>query len=182
MPHTAPECTCAAIRKHFDTEWSPTSEEPHHGDCPSAVVMPKAVSQIRFAPYSDWVVVKLDTLPQMTDGKHGAQLHRPWRIADWTAYARVIAIGPGARDPKTGVRIPIDDLMINDHVVLEWRPSHEKEAIERICGDRTVLLRAHEIVGVVEDETPTMERMLDQMKCEDRACEASGAQDGGGPA
>jgi chaperonin GroES len=98
-----------------------------------------------FTPYADWVLVKLDELPKMTAGG----LHRPDRIADWTAYGRVLAVGPGKLNER-GVRIPTD-LNAGERVVFDWRPSHEEGTVRRLFGPRTLLLRADEIAGVVED-------------------------------
>jgi co-chaperonin GroES (HSP10) len=109
-----------------------------------------------FRPAADWIVVQADPLPEVVGGGKiimpGRQGVSVWRKFDWTAYGTVLAVGPGARDAATGQRIPIDEPKVGDRVIWEYRPSNDKEAINRLCGERTILLRAGEISAIIESE------------------------------
>jgi len=101
----------------------------------------------RFIPCDDRLVVQLDPLSKTTAS---GLVQLPDRIAEWTAYGTVIAVGPGARD-RHGNRVPLD-LVVGDRVVFDWRPSHEELAMAKYFGPRTILLKEDEIVGVIEDD------------------------------
>jgi co-chaperonin GroES (HSP10) len=110
---------------------------------------------VTFRPAADWIVVQADPLPDVVGdskiimpGRRGVSI---WRKFDWTAYGTVLAVGPGPRD-ATGERIPIDEPKVGDRVIWEYRPSNDKEAINRLCGERTILLRASEISAIIESE------------------------------
>ncbi len=112
---------------------------------------PRMKTQQQLTPAGDWIVVRQDDL--ITETSSGIQLIQ--READWTAFGVVVSVGPGARGRK-GDRVAIDDPKAGDRVVYEWRPSNEEKAMARLCGDRTILLRADEIVAVLEDEGPAV--------------------------
>lgn len=153
---------CARVAPNFNPRMEPEADG-HVADCPwhspDKAAAIREARMMTFAPYGDGVVVKQDPLRTHW---YNSGLIRAQRIADWTAYGRVLAVGPGPRDPDTGVRIA-PDIKVGDHVLFDWRPSHEEDAVNRICGDRTILLRSDECLAVIEEcDEPAPMRCIDE--------------------
>lgn len=95
----------------------------------------------------DWILVRVEPPADKTDsGLHLA------RMADfaWTEYGEVLAIGNGVRDPKTGIRKPVDGVAVGDRIVFSHRPSNDKMGTEALWGKGAQLMRLAQIDGVVD--------------------------------
>lgn len=114
---------------------------------PDARPMMTAVNADRFAPYDDRLVAVAD---KPTDRYGELWLPEKRNSHVWTVYGRVVAVGSGRR-LSDGTRAPMA-VRVGDRIVWSYRPSREEQTMREMFGDRAILLREAEVLGVVEDD------------------------------
>ena len=102
------------------------------------------ISTNRLHPVADQVVVELEELPTTTES---GLIHLPAdsRKFDYV-FARVIAVGPGARTRKNGALIPME-LKVGDRVVLGRYIGADFE----FGGKKYRIMKEENIYAVVEE-------------------------------
>lgn len=113
---------------------------------PDAVSMMTAEHAADFAPYDDRLVAVAD---KAVDRLRGLWLPDKRNTGfEWTCYGTVVAVGIGSR-LRDGTRRPLD-VKVGDRIVWSYRPSREEQTITQMFGDRAILIRESEVLGVME--------------------------------
>lgn len=100
-------------------------------------------------PLNDWVLLQLDPLPE--EQKVGS-IFVPDSGAERVRTARVVSVGPGRRNPKTGERIPF--FVVPGMKVAFFREHLEHQQGRQILArleDGYGLIRAMDVLGEVVD-------------------------------
>jgi chaperonin GroES len=105
---------------------------------------------MKFRPLHDRVVVRrLDE-----DEKTAGGIIIPDSAKEKPSQGEVIAVGPGARDEKTGQVHPLD-VKVGDRVIFgKWSGTEVK-----IEGEELLIMRESDIMGVLEDSAKSSKKV-----------------------
>jgi chaperonin GroES len=104
---------------------------------------------MKFRPLGDRVVVR--RIEEETKTSGGIII--PDTAKEKPSQGEVIAVGPGARDEKTGARIA-PEVKVGDVVLFgKWSGSEVK-----IDGEELLIMKESDIMGVVEGKTASKKR------------------------